>query len=120
MAFLTNYWIVDIISILSVLISTILVFFKYKFSYWERRRIPFLTPKFPFGNIEDLAKQKENFGINVAKKYKELKKYGTPCGGFYMFSQPILILMDPDLIKNILIKDFSKFPDRGLYFNRVS
>jgi cytochrome P450 family 6 len=34
-----------------------------------------------------------------------------------MFLQPILMINDPDLIKDVLIKNFSHFVDRGFYNN---
>lgn len=34
-----------------------------------------------------------------------------------MFSAPRLFLRDPDLIKDVLVKDFSTFHDRGVYMN---
>lgn len=34
-----------------------------------------------------------------------------------MFSAPRLFLLEPDLIKDVLVKDFSTFHDRGVYMN---
>lgn len=32
--------------------------------------------------------------------------------GYYQFTKPILLLRDPDLIKQICVKDFDAFPER--------
>lgn len=32
--------------------------------------------------------------------------------GYYQFTQPIILLRDPDLIKQICVKDFDAFPER--------
>ena len=34
-----------------------------------------------------------------------------------MFNKPFLMINEPELIRQILIKDFNKFPDRGMYIN---
>lgn len=36
-----------------------------------------------------------------------------------MFYQPVLMINDPELIRQVLIKDFNKFRDRGLYHNET-
>ena len=40
-----------------------------------------------------------------------------PFLGIYMLHRPFLLINDPELIKHILVKDFSHFCDRGLYCN---
>lgn len=37
--------------------------------------------------------------------------------GFYNFAQPVFLIMDEELVKSILIKDFNNFVNRGLYCN---
>ncbi len=37
-------------------------------------------------------------------------------GGYFSMTTPVLILRDPELIKNILTKDFNYFTDRNSYF----
>lgn len=51
----------------------------------------------------------------VKDSYEKFKKHRFH--GVYMFYQPILMINDPDLIRQVLIKDFNKFRDRGLYYN---
>jgi cytochrome P450 family 6 len=42
---------------------------------------------------------------------------GHNYGGIYIFTTPRLFVRDPDLIKDIVVKDFSIFHDRGVYMN---
>lgn len=37
--------------------------------------------------------------------------------GFYFFTKPNMVLMDPELAKNILTRDFASFADRGLSYH---
>ncbi|KAF2896449.1 hypothetical protein ILUMI_09729 [Ignelater luminosus] len=46
-----------------------------------------------------------------------MKNKGLEYCGFYAFARPNLILLDPELIKAILSKDFQHFTDRGFYIN---
>ncbi|GLV36701.1 Cytochrome P450 6a14 [Carabus blaptoides fortunei] len=45
--------------------------------------------------------------------YSQFRDTGCKYGGFYMFNEPILMLLDPELIKQILTKDFEYFHDRS-------
>lgn len=107
--------------VLLTVASAIYLFFKYNFSYWESRGVPYLKPSFPFGTAEKLLRKKENFGMSFMNKYKELKEsFGAPVGGAFMSFMPVLVVLDPAVIKTVLVKEFNKFPDRGAYFNEVS
>ncbi|GJQ83415.1 Cyp6a9 [Trypoxylus dichotomus] len=37
--------------------------------------------------------------------------------GIYVFTQPCYMPLNPEQIKNIMLKDFTHFVDRGMYFN---
>jgi cytochrome P450 family 6 len=58
---------------------------------------------------------RKQFGYIFTDIYKKLE--GHKYGGMYIFTDPRLVFLDPDLIKDILVKDFSTFHDRGLYMN---
>lgn len=44
--------------------------------------------------------------------YKNYKQHGIV--GIYISYLPILVVNDPKLIQNIMIKDFNNFPDRPM------
>ena len=44
----------------------------------------------------------------IMSRFKNEDYYGT-----YMFGKPVLNVNNPDLIKEILVKDFNKFVDRN-------
>ncbi|XP_055592502.1 cytochrome P450 6a2-like [Uranotaenia lowii] len=91
-----------------------IAYVKKKYSYWANYNVPYLEPEFPFGNF------KEANHISMAdmstKQYRLMKDKG-PFFGMYFFLRPLIMVTDLDLIKTILIKDFSFFPDRGTFFN---
>jgi cytochrome P450 family 6 len=47
--------------------------------------------------------------------YKNL--VGEKYGGVYAFTKPIFVLRDPDIIKNVLVKDFISFHDHGAFMD---
>lgn len=49
--------------------------------------------------------------------YKNFKGKGPAVGLFY-FTKPTLLLIDPELVKSILVTNFEIFPDRVLYYNK--
>lgn len=90
-------------------------FIRQRYSYWERLNVPFIKPIFPFGNIKNINKtihQSEFF----QKLYNQLKG-SSPFAGIYVFISPVVLALDLDFIKNILIKDFNHFTGRGFFHN---
>lgn len=55
-------------------------------------------------------------GDSLKESYAKFKNY--PFHGLYMLHCPVLMINDPNLIKQILVKDFSNFCDRGWYCNQ--
>lgn len=106
-----------VLTLLLVVITSIIIYFKYRFSYWSKQNVVFIPPVVPFGNFQDFVLQKCSFGENVRKLYNQLKKMGQKYGGLYLFSQPSLLITDPELLKNIMTKDFHHFSSRGTYSN---
>lgn len=86
------------------------------FNYWKKRNIPHIEPTVPYGNLEGVG---EKFHVvHVIKNiYDKFKETGAKYCGAYFYTRPIAIILDLDLAKNILIKDFANFTDRGLYSN---
>lgn len=91
------------------------IYLKHVFSYWERRGIPQLKPVIPYGNIKEIGRSTQ-ISLLIRDFYNQTKdKY--PYFGIYFFQRPVLIVNDTTVIKNVLIKDFKHFQDRGVYYN---
>lgn len=103
-----------VILLTSVLLAAV-VYVRKKYSYWAVRGAPFITPKFPFGNLIIFGK-KEHTSQLFTRFYQEKKGTGPVCG-LYFFLSPVALAIDIDFIRNVLIKDFNHFQDRGAYYN---
>ncbi|KAK0073688.1 hypothetical protein PV325_009362 [Microctonus aethiopoides] len=65
----------------------------------------------PFiGNFSDCLIAKRSAGQWLQDIYNH--GAGSPYVGIYLFRQPCLLIRDPELIKNVLIRDFNYFQDR--------
>lgn len=91
------------------------LYVKYKYKFWTRRKIPFIEPKFPFGNIKGLGKTKHSSHL-IANFYTKLKTQGD-FGGIFFFLEPVVLVLNLDFLKTIFIKDFNFFTYRGLFYN---
>ncbi|KAI4462849.1 cytochrome p450 [Holotrichia oblita] len=100
-------------------IATIILLFymKRQLTYWKRRNVPYLEPSFPFGNLDNPITNKKSTGIQFKEFYNEFKKMGAKCGGIYTYCTPILVPVDADLNRHMLVKDFQNFNARGFYSN---
>lgn len=109
----------DIIFIAVTVQVLIIVYIKWSHLYWKRKGIQHLAPTFPFGHYNTTFFGKDNLAIPTQRVYNEMKAKGYKYGGFNMITRPIFMPIDPELIKQILIKDFNSFQERGLYTNEI-
>lgn len=85
-----------------------------KYTYFERRGFFSKKPIFPQGNLKGV--NTEFHVSHVLKKFYEEFKSKAPVHGMYQFLlKPAFIVTDLDVIKDILIKDFDNFRNRGIY-----
>ncbi|KAL1462448.1 hypothetical protein WDU94_014282 [Cyamophila willieti] len=117
MAILTSSLILDTIILGSL--PLIALFIKYKliiFRYWKNKQVVTFNPSFPFGNVADILLFRKTFHQFNTEFYNKIKyEHKKPYGGLYSMYKPVLMVTDPELLKNILIKDFDYFVDRGLF-----
>ncbi|XP_063913667.1 cytochrome P450 6a2-like [Zophobas morio] len=104
-----------------VFISTaVFIYYLYYqrcFTYWKKKGLPSLNPKFPVGDLSLAAWGKHSIFVRLQDIYNELKSQGHKHGGVYFFNGPIYIPVHPDMVKNVLVSDFDHFVDRGMYEN---
>lgn len=96
------------------LIATVFFLLYYysmsKLDYWRKRGVKGPKPLPFLGNFKDVLLAKESTMDCFERAYKEFKD--EPMVGMYGSHEPLLILRDLDLIKDVLIKDFNKFAQR--------
>lgn len=102
------------LSLLVTLVVSAFLYVKNAFAYWKRRSVPYKSPSFPFGNFASAFLKKKSFGEALADLYSETNE---PFQGVFITFQPALLVRDPNIIKDILIKDFQSFNHRGWQAN---
>lgn len=92
------------------LIALVLILNHYLLTYWTR--LGFIQPPSSFfvGNAWPLITQRSSVGEffqNIYNHHKSDKVVGV-----YLSYKPVLVITDPKLVQDILVKDFSSFHDR--------
>ncbi|XP_063917833.1 cytochrome P450 9e2-like [Zophobas morio] len=77
--------------------------------YWLKKGVKQGNPAFIFGESWAKLTQKQSFPEMVEMVYN--MHPNTRYSGFYQFLLPTLVLKDPELIKQITVKDFDHFVD---------
>nr|XP_023014655.1 cytochrome P450 6a8-like [Leptinotarsa decemlineata] len=106
-----------LVIVIVFLILVLIAFYKWSFLYWKRRNIPFLEPSIPFGSLMNMLTRKISRIEELTMMYNECKKRGYKHCGIWQLADPTYFVVDLELLKNICIKDFEHFVDRGFYFN---
>ncbi|XP_060651793.1 probable cytochrome P450 6a14 [Drosophila nasuta] len=90
-------------------------FYQNTFNYWKNRGVPSERPLPIIGNMKGVGSKYHLRDIN-ARIYKKFKGT-TPFAGMFMFFTRTALILDLDLVKHVLIKDFKNFQDRGVFNN---
>nr|ABK91491.1 CYP6A28 [Lucilia cuprina] len=97
------------------IVSVALYFVKRNLNYWKDQGIPHEEPHLLMGNFRGV-RTKYQIGEIIGNYYKKFKGTG-PFAGIHIVQRPGVVLLDKGLIKNVLIKDFNNFVNRGMYYN---
>lgn len=85
-------------------------------NYWRDNNVVGPKPVPLFGNLLESALRRKHVGIIYKEIYDAYPKEKVI--GIYRMTSPTLIIRDLDIVKNILIKDFDAFPERGIAFSK--
>ncbi|XP_013140508.1 PREDICTED: cytochrome P450 6B1-like [Papilio polytes] len=104
-----------ILSVAAALFVALYYYFTRTFNYWKERNV--VGPKpLPFvGNLKDSFFRKKTVIMVYKEIYDKFPKEKVV--GMYRMTTPCLLIRDLDIVKNILIKDFDLFLDRGVEFS---
>ncbi|KAJ9580922.1 hypothetical protein L9F63_023894, partial [Diploptera punctata] len=80
--------------------------------YWKKRGVPYIKPLPLFGNVKDSVLAKKSIGEVFQDLYWKFDGYKY--AGVFSPMKPSLIIRDPDLLKEIFVKEFTSFHDNDL------
>ena len=80
------------------------------FDRWEKLGIPYQAGRFPVGSINLFSQEKHMF--DSLEEFHQ-KHSASRFFGWFLMGQPVLNIVDPELLRIILVKDFNIFVDRS-------
>ncbi|XP_058836873.1 uncharacterized protein LOC131693230 [Topomyia yanbarensis] len=106
-----------LVTALAITLVAIFFYIRGRHRFWLERNFPCApNPNFFFGHVKGQQMTKHACYINQ-ELYRYFKRRGERFGGFSLFPLPAVTIIDPELIKTILVRDFNVFHDRGIYNN---
>ena len=101
-----------VLTVIVVSVAILYSFFTVKYRFWKTRGIDGPEPSIPFGSFKPNGVPWQD--IDIAEIKKHGKVFGT-----YQGVNPVLVVADPDILKDILVRDFSSFADRNTSFHKI-
>nr|XP_012143061.1 PREDICTED: probable cytochrome P450 6a13 isoform X1 [Megachile rotundata]XP_012143062.1 PREDICTED: probable cytochrome P450 6a13 isoform X2 [Megachile rotundata] len=101
----------QLLSAFALVFLALYYYFTSTFDFWKKRGVAGPRPVPIFGNIKDVLLEKCSLNECIVKFYQEYKNERLV--GIFERRKPNILLTDLDLVKDVLIKDFSIFNDRG-------
>lgn len=110
-SFKTNFFTQFLCGVFFILI-TFVFWIHRRQDFFKNLNIPYVRCFPLLGAFKDALLAQRSFYDTVLKLYNDPDVKGKPFFGMFMFHKPALMITDPELIKTILVKDFSNFTDR--------
>ncbi|XP_063549055.1 cytochrome P450 6k1-like [Cydia strobilella] len=96
-----------------IIAACVYVYCRRKLSYWTNRGVEQVhSTHWLFGDFKEGILFRSAPGWHLGTLYRRARR-DAPFVGFYIFHKPCLLLRDPNVIKQILVKDFENFSDRN-------
>ncbi|CAH1977390.1 unnamed protein product [Acanthoscelides obtectus] len=101
----------------TAILLTIIIFLLYKFytrnnNFFKKRAVKHIPPTPFLGNFVEVLFLNKHSAVWIKDLYD---KFGdVPYFGVYIFDVPYLVIKSPEIIKNIVVKDFQHFVDRTM------
>ncbi|XP_055588753.1 cytochrome P450 9b2-like [Uranotaenia lowii] len=103
---------------IALLLVPIVLFLLYRWTvrnnkYFEKLKIPFVKPYPLFGALWPVFSRKSHPCDALTLGYDQFPK--NRFSGYFEFHRPAILLHDPELVKQIAIKDHEQFPDHDTF-----
>lgn len=107
-----------LILILSAIVAVLIYLRANRLNYWKRRHVESLpNSHYLFGDIKQVLFGRENLAATMQRAYSVFKPQGVKYFGLYFMRTPIFVPIDPQMIRDIMVKDFDYFVDRGIHID---
>ncbi|XP_032667814.1 uncharacterized protein LOC116842550 [Odontomachus brunneus] len=107
---LINRAMLNVLLIFLAFLATLYLWMKRKHSYWQKRGVRSLPGHWFFGNFKNSLLMRTSPGMMVGNLHKQAADEDDVLG-IYIFHKPFLVVRNPELIKQMLVKDFHVFPN---------
>lgn len=100
---------------LAVFVASLVFFFNWALkrkNYWKDRNVPYVESPLLLGNVYKTFFMKKVITKAFDEIYYHPNSKGQPYVGINVFYKPAIFIRDPDLIKQIMVKDFNYFSQR--------
>ncbi|XP_071441693.1 cytochrome P450 6k1-like [Hetaerina americana] len=81
------------------------IFLKWRFGYWRRAGVSYVEPTIPFGNLKDSFLGRRHIAYALQDIHNSIGD--KPYGGIYLFFKPAVVLKEPQLIRDCMVKKFA-------------
>lgn len=107
------------VTLVFLILTSLVILYLYltrNYKYWQKRGVPSPKNVLPgIGNMWEFFTMKVSFSeccLNIYNKYK-----GCSMVGFYNFTTPTLMVLEPQLVKTVLQTNFASFHENTLKIN---
>lgn len=90
------------------------IYFTGTYNFWKNKNVDFEPPLPIFGNFLNIVLRTEGIG-SIIKRIYDKYDANAPYFGMYFFRTPFLVIKSEELLKTVLVRDFSYFPNRPTY-----
>lgn len=102
----------------SILVVVLLyLYLTWNFDFWEKQGVPHEKGVPVFGSIADMLLCRAHECQVSDRLYRKFK--GEPFVGYFQMGNPALLVRDPALVKEVLLRDFGNSMDRGFRVDEV-
>ncbi|KAJ8913634.1 hypothetical protein NQ315_007351 [Exocentrus adspersus] len=117
MALYFESYMLDLLAVVTTLLAVGYAYVAWTFRYWKKKTVPHFDPVVPWGNFENPLNRTVSVSEDITRLCQRAKAKGWKYFGIYSMTQVKLVVLDLDLVKRIMTKDFQSFADRGAYTN---
>ncbi|CAH1394596.1 unnamed protein product [Nezara viridula] len=98
-----------LIEAIIILVATLCASYYWLFGFWNRRNVFNVKFQITFLTFIKVLIKNEHLGNIFADIYKKYKSHGMV--GFYILFDPMLLVTNPKLVEEVIVKEFNKFHD---------